>query len=61
MLKYDCSDEFDLCEIFLKLTSPSHSRQTVTANCFFAPMTLASFQRAMANAMALRQNPQGGR
>ena len=51
-MKYDCSDEFDLCEIYDKLVGASLPHQNVAANNFFAPaLTLAAFQQALNNMM----------
>ena len=45
-MKYDCSDEFDLNEIFRKLTGETN--ENIAAKDFFAPkLTLAAFQQAM--------------
>ncbi len=48
-MKYDCSDEFNLCEIFCKLTAPQTPCPTMVAACdFFAPQfTLTEFQAAV--------------
>lgn len=55
-MKYDCSDEFDLNEIYRKLTAPSQP-QTVKANEFFAPrFDLALFQKHMAELVGLNNS-----
>ncbi len=47
-MKYDCSNEFNLDDIYRKLTGTNCSCQTVTACNFFAPrFCLADFQQAM--------------
>ena len=45
-MKYNCSNEFDLKEIYRKLTSPSQPL-TVKASEFFAPITFDEFQQRM--------------
>ena len=46
-MKYNCENEFDLNEIYRKLTSSSKP-QTVKASEFFAPLiTLEEFQEKM--------------
>ena len=46
-MKYDCAQEFDLNEIYRKLTSPIQP-QMVKASEFFAPIiTLEEFQERM--------------
>ena len=50
-MKYNCAKEFDLKEIYRKLTSPSQP-QEVKASEFFTPIiTLAEFQQKMELAM----------
>ena len=47
-MKYDCSDEFNLSDIFGKLTSKRAATNLVAASEFFPSLpTLAEFQRAM--------------
>lgn len=48
-VKYDCTNEFDLNEIYRKLTAPSKP-QMVKASEFFRPksFTLAHFQKQLA-------------
>ncbi len=48
-MKYDCSDEFDLNDIFAKLIgAKAPAPATVAINRFFSPtLTLSEFQRAM--------------
>ena len=54
-MKYNCEKEFDLNEIYRKLTSPSQP-QTVKASEFFAPcITLEEFQLRMEIAMLNRE------
>lgn len=53
-MKYNCEKEFDLKEIYRKLTSPSQP-QTVKASEFFAPITLDQFQVQMEVAMRNRK------
>ncbi len=51
-MKYDCSDEFDLSEIFRKLTAPiAQTKATVSQE----ELSLAQFQRAINSLMALKQ------
>ncbi len=52
-MKYDCSDEFNLSDIFGKLTSKRAATNFVAASEFFPSLpTLAEFQRAMDRAAA---------
>ena len=51
-MKYNCEKEFDLIEIYRKLTSPIQP-QTVKASEFFTPViTLKEFQQKMEIAMS---------
>ena len=56
-MKYDCAKEFDLNDIYRKLTSPSQP-QMVKASEFFTPIiTLEEFQHKMELVMRLRKQP----
>ena len=60
-MKYNCANEFDLNEIYRKLTSPSQP-QTVKASEFFAPpITLTEFQQKMEIAMLNRKKTPASR
>ena len=51
-MKYDCANEFDLNEIYRKLTSPSQAPM-VKASEFFAPViSLAEFTMRMESVMS---------
>ena len=56
-MKYNCEKEFDLKEIYRKLTSPSKPYM-VKASEFFAPITLEEFQQRMELTM-LNQKEKG--
>ena len=59
-MKHNCSHEFDLNEIYRKLTSPS-TPQTVKASEFFAPIvTLEEFTRKLDLAMQQRNTLPNG-
>ena len=53
-MKYNCAKEFDLKEIYRKLTSPIKP-EMVKASEFFAPITLEQFQIQMKVAMLNRK------
>lgn len=54
-MKYTCDKEFDLNEIYRKLTSPSKPYM-VKASEFFTPLvTLSEFQQAMKTTIATMQ------
>ncbi|MCH5153077.1 MAG: hypothetical protein J1F68_03885 [Clostridiales bacterium] len=53
-MKYNCEKEFDLKEIYRKLTS-STAPQMVKASNFFAPVTFEQFQEQMELAMLKRK------
>ena len=60
-MKYNCEKEFDLNEIYRKLTSPSQPRM-VKASEFFAPIiTLEEFQQKMEIAMLERKQTTASR
>lgn len=46
-MKYDCSDEFDLSEIFRKLTSCAAPTRVAACDFFGEQPSLAHFQQAM--------------
>lgn len=51
-MKYDCSDEFDLNDIFCRLVGCGSRPQTVAMNSFFAPLTLSQFQQSFEIALS---------
>ena len=60
-MKYNCEKEFDLNEIYRKLTSPTEP-QMVKASEFFAPyITLGEFQEKMEIAMLERKQATASR
>ena len=60
-MKYNCEKEFDLKEIYRKLTSPSQP-QMVKASEFFVPMiTLEEFQKRMDAIMQKRKQKTNAR
>lgn len=51
-MKHDCTNEFDLDEIYRKLTSSSKQEPTIKASEFFPGNVFALFQQRLASVTA---------